>query len=84
MAEGKPIKAIAASRGTTASAVADDVERLFKTLAQGVSDGDDQALRRLRRLHEAIVEREEQGETLSRLLPGGVAERLVNGGTDHR
>ena len=81
MAEGKPIKAIAASRGTTASAVADDVERLFKTLARGVSDGDDQALRRLRRLHEAIVEREEQGETLSRLLPGGVAERLVNGGT---
>ncbi|HET9602507.1 MAG TPA: adenylate/guanylate cyclase domain-containing protein [Acidimicrobiales bacterium] len=81
VAEGKPIKAIAASRGTTASAVADDVERLFKTLARGVSDGDDQALRRLRRLHEAIVEREEQGETLSRLLPGGVAERLVNGGT---
>jgi class 3 adenylate cyclase len=27
-------------------------------------------------LHEAIVEREEQGETLSRLLPGGLAEKL--------
>src|SRR5438128_1604873 len=27
-------------------------------------------------LHEAIVDREEQGETLSRLLPGGVAEML--------
>jgi class 3 adenylate cyclase len=61
--------------------VADDVERLFRMLADGVSHGDDQALRRLRRLHEAIVEREEQGETLSRLLPGGVAERLVSGGT---
>ena len=27
-------------------------------------------------LHEAIVEREEQGETLSRLLPGGLAEKV--------
>jgi class 3 adenylate cyclase/DNA-binding NarL/FixJ family response regulator len=80
VAEGKPIKAIAAARQTTPSAVADDVERLFRILATGVSHGDDQALRRLRRLHEAIVEREEQGETLSRLLPGGVAERLVSRG----
>ena len=31
--------------------------------------------------YDAIVEREEQGETLSRLLPGGVAERLLRGGT---
>jgi class 3 adenylate cyclase len=27
-------------------------------------------------LHQAIVDREEQGETLSRLLPGGLAEKL--------
>jgi class 3 adenylate cyclase/FixJ family two-component response regulator len=81
VAAGKPIKAIAAVRKTTASAVADDVERLFMALAKGASDGDDLALRRLRRLHQAIIEREEQGETLSRLLPGGVAERLVGGGT---
>jgi class 3 adenylate cyclase len=27
-------------------------------------------------LHQAIVEREEQGESLSRLLPGGVADKL--------
>ena len=80
VAQGKPIKAIAAARHTTPSAVAESVERLFVTLAKAVSDGDDQALRRLRRLHEAIVEREEQGETLSRLLPGGVAERLTSGG----
>ena len=38
--------------------------------------GDDGALRRLRMLHQAIVDREEQGETLSRLLPGGLAEKL--------
>jgi adenylate cyclase len=80
VAAGKPIKAIAAARRTTPSAVADAVDRLFVTLARSVSDGDDQALRRLRRLHQAIVEREEQGETLSRLLPGGVAERLMEGG----
>ena len=79
VAAGKPIKAIAASRQMTPSAVADDVERLFVNLAKGVSDGDDLALRRLRRLYDAIVEREEQGETLSRLLPGGVAERLLRG-----
>ena len=45
-------------------------------LAQGVSSGADGALKRLRRLHEAIVDREEQGETLARLLPGGLAEKL--------
>ncbi len=76
VAEGKPIKAIAATRHTTPAAVADDVERLWVRLAQGVSSGADGALKRLRRLHEAIVEREEQGETLARLLPGGVAEKL--------
>ncbi len=45
-------------------------------LAEGVSAGDQGALRRLRLLHQAIVDREEQGETLSRLLPGGLAEKL--------
>ena len=38
------------------------------------------AIDRLRRLHRAIVEREEQGESLSRLLPTGVAEQLIAGG----
>ena len=38
------------------------------------------ALKRLRILHQAIVDREEQGETLSRLLPGGIAEKLRNEG----
>jgi len=80
IAEGKPIKAIAAAREVTPAAVAEEVERLFVRLAEGVSSGHDGALRRLRRLHEAIVEREEQGETLSRLLPGGVAETLLQAG----
>ncbi len=31
-------------------------------------------------LHEAIVNQKDQGETLSRLLPGGVADLLVRQG----
>lgn len=76
VAEGRPIKAIAAALGTTASATADDVERLFLRLAQDASAGGQSSLRRLRMLHDAIVDREEQGETLSRLLPGGVADMV--------
>jgi adenylate cyclase len=49
---------------------------LFLTLARGASAGQDHALRRLRMLHTAILEREEQGETLSRLLPSGLAAKL--------
>ena len=36
----------------------------------------DGALRRLRLLHQAIVDREERSETLSRLLPAAVVEKL--------
>jgi class 3 adenylate cyclase len=76
IAEGKPIKAIAVARQTTPEAVSDAVEHLFLDLAKGASQGAESALRRLRLLHQAIVDREEQGETLSRLLPGGLAEKL--------
>ena len=76
VAEGKPIKAIAAVRGVPPEAVAAEVEAVFVRLAEGVSTGNQGALRRLRLLHQAIVDREEQGETLSRLLPGGLAEKL--------
>jgi len=76
IAEGRPIKAIAAAKGNTPGATADAVEKLFLRLAQDASTGGQSSLRRLRMLHEAIVNREEQGETLSRLLPGGVADML--------
>src|SRR6266508_946323 len=76
VAEGKPIKAIAAARHMTPEAVADDVERLFLTLAKGASSGAEGARRRLRLLHTTLVDREEQGETMSRLLPGRLAEKL--------
>ncbi len=82
VAAGRTIKAIAGTERSTAAAVEARVERLFLQLAENVSTGEAGALDRLRRLHQAIVEREEQGETLSRLLPTGIAERLLAGGHD--
>ncbi len=76
VAEGKPVKAIATANGTTPESVNDAIEAVFLELARGASAGREGALRRLRLLQRAIIDREEQGETLSRLLPGGVAERL--------
>src|SRR3984885_388907 len=76
VAEGKPIKAIAAARHVPPEAVDAEVEAVFVKLAQGVSTGNHAALNRLRLLHQAIVDREEQGETLSRLLPGGLADKI--------
>jgi adenylate cyclase len=76
VAEGKPIKAIAVARGLPPEAIDAEVEAVFFKLAQGVSAGNQGALQQLRLLHQAIVDREEQGETLSRLLPGGIAEKL--------
>ena len=80
VAQGRPIKAIAAAQHTTPAAVADAVEKLFLRLSQGATAGMSGSLRRLRMLHDAIVDREEQGETLSRLLPGGVAEVVRSAG----
>jgi class 3 adenylate cyclase/ActR/RegA family two-component response regulator len=76
VAAGRTIKALAAASGRTPESVADDVEKMFLRLAQGASAGAAGSLRRLRMLHQAIVDREETGETLSRLLPGGLVEKL--------
>ncbi len=76
IAEGRPVKAIAATLRTTPAAVDADIEQLFLRLAQEASAGASGALEKLKMLHRAIVEREEQGDTLSRLLPGGIAEKV--------
>ena len=73
VAEGKTIKAIAAVRRVPAEAVAAEIDAVFVKLARDVSAGSQGGLRRLRMLHQAIVDREEQGETLSRLLPRNTA-----------
>jgi class 3 adenylate cyclase/ActR/RegA family two-component response regulator len=80
IAQGRPVKAIATAWRTTAEAVNDEIEALFLKLAKEASSGRTGALRRLRLLQKAIVDREEQGETLRRLLPGGLAEKLRDGG----
>ncbi len=76
IAEGKTIKVIAHAKGVPPAAIDAAVETVFVKLAAGVSTGQQGALNRLRMLHQAIVDREEQGETLSRLLPGGLAEKI--------
>ncbi|MGZ6951904.1 MAG: adenylate/guanylate cyclase domain-containing protein [Acidimicrobiia bacterium] len=76
VAEGKPIKAIAAIERTTPAAIAQAVEDLFVALSEEARTGGAGALCRLRLLHQAIVDREEQGETLSRLLPTGLADKV--------
>ncbi|HEU5481127.1 MAG TPA: adenylate/guanylate cyclase domain-containing protein, partial [Candidatus Tumulicola sp.] len=80
IAEGRPVKAIAIAWHTTPEAANDAIEELFLKLAKEASAGREGALRRLRLLQKAIVDREEQGETLRRLLPGGLAEKLRSGG----
>jgi len=78
--EGRPVKAIATSLQLTPEAANDLVEELFLKLAKEASSGRESALRRLRLLQKAIVDREEQGETLRRMLPGGIAEKLRGAG----
>ena len=80
VAEGKTIKAIAVTRKTTPERVDAGIEQLFMNLAEGLSAGKAGSLERLKKLHQAIVEREELGETLGRLLPGGIAEKLRHDG----
>ncbi|MDH3517413.1 MAG: adenylate/guanylate cyclase domain-containing protein, partial [Acidimicrobiia bacterium] len=80
VAEGRPIKAIALSRKTTPEHIDTAIEQLFLKVAGDLSAGKTGSLARLKKLHQAIVDREELGETLGRLLPGGVAEKLRRDG----
>lgn len=80
VAEGRTIKAIAAQMNTTPAAADAAIEALFVRLAEGLSSGHTDSLKRLRMLQTAIVDRKEQGESLSRLLPGGVAAQILEGG----
>ena len=82
IAEGRALKAIAAARQCPAEAVNHELEAVFLKLARQASTGRADALRRLRLLQRAIAEREEQGERLSRLLPGGLAEKLRADGAE--
>lgn len=80
VAQGTPIKAIAVALDTTPADIDARIEQLWVTLAAGLSSGNGAALDRLKSLQRAIADREEQGEELSRLLPGGVADKLRRDG----
>ena len=80
VAEGRTINAIAVQRKITPAAADAAIEELFVALAAGLNAGRGDSLQRLRMLQRAIVDRKEQGESLSRLLPGGVAAQVMNGG----
>ncbi len=80
VAEGRTINAIAAQAKTTPADVDAAIEKLFVRLAEGLTAGRADSLHRLRMLQKAIVDRKEQGESLSRLLPGGIAARILEGG----
>jgi class 3 adenylate cyclase/DNA-binding NarL/FixJ family response regulator len=76
IAEGTPIKAIAVAMRTTPADIDARIEKLWVRLAEGVTLGNAAAIGRLKTLQRAIADREEQGEELTRLLPGGLAEKL--------
>jgi adenylate cyclase len=80
VAEGRTINAIAGHLDTTPAAANAAIEDLFMRLAEGLTAGSADSLKRLRLLQKAIVDRKEQGESLSRLLPGGVAVQVIDGG----
>ncbi|MGI9605778.1 MAG: adenylate/guanylate cyclase domain-containing protein [Acidimicrobiales bacterium] len=80
VAEGRSLKAIAVQRKTTATDVNSAVEALFAKLGEGMAAGRTDSLDRLKMLQRAIVDRKEQGEALSRLLPGGVATQILHEG----
>ncbi len=80
VAQGRTVNAIAVHRRTTPAAVDAEVDALFAKLAEGLAAGRDDSLVRLRMLQRAIVDRKEQGDALSRLLPGGVAEQIFDEG----
>ena len=80
IAQGTPIKAIAVSMKTTPADIDTRIEKLWVKLAAGVSSGNTSSINQLKTLQRAIAARAEQGEELSRMLPGGVAERLRQGG----
>ena len=80
VAEGRTVKMIAMQRATTPADVNAAIDALFAKLAEGLAAGRGDSLDRLKMLQRAIVDRKEQGEALSRLLPGGVAAQILEGG----
>lgn len=82
IAEGRDVKAIAAATTRDLCDVSGAIDELFLKLARSADKGAHSAVARLRTLHDAIVDRRRFEQSLHRLLPGGLAEKLRANGVE--
>ena len=80
MARGMGYVEMAEQLGTTQSDIDRRVTALFQRLAGEASRGAAAAVDELKRLHEAVVDREASARTLRSFVPSQVADRLAAGG----
>jgi len=80
MAKGLGYAEMADALGTTQEAIDRQVTELFQRLAHEASRGASYAVDELKRLHEAVVDREASARTLRPFVPAQFAERLASGG----
>ena len=80
MAKGLGYAEMAEALGTTEEAIDSQVTELFQRLAQEAGRGASHAVDELKRLHEAVVDREASARTLRPFVPAQFAERLASGG----
>ena len=69
------MKAIAVARGSSTNEVHAELDRVLSGMASNDSEG----TARLRELYRALLDRDQQLDTLSRLVPSGLAEELRRG-----
>ena len=80
MAKGMGYAEMAEALQTTQEAVDGRVTELFRRLADEAGQGESRAVDELKRLHEAVVDREASARTLRSFVPSQVAERLAERG----
>jgi class 3 adenylate cyclase/DNA-binding NarL/FixJ family response regulator len=80
MAKGMGYAEMAEALETTQEAVDRRVTELFQRLAEEAGQGESRAVDQLKRLHEAVVDRETSARTLRSFVPSQVAERLAERG----
>jgi class 3 adenylate cyclase/DNA-binding NarL/FixJ family response regulator len=80
MAKGMGYSEMAEALQTTPEAVDRRVTELFRRLADEAGQGESRAVDELKRLHEAVVDREASARTLRSFVPSQVAERLAERG----
>jgi len=80
MAKGMGYAEMAEALQSTQEAVDRRVTELFQRLAEEAGQGESRAVDELKRLHEAVVDREASARTLRSFVPSQVAQRLAERG----